>query len=76
MNQIELKPTEYRIGPTRHHVLDHKAFRRAAYLSGAWFGLVLLFGRHVDHGLAWYFIAAPAFAPALILAFLAMSIED
>ena len=57
-------------------MLDHKAFRRAAYLSAIWFAVVVAFGRLVDHGMPWYIIAAPAFAPALLLAFLAFSIDD
>lgn len=76
MNQIELNSHEYRAKPLRGHVLDHKAFKRAAYLSAVWFVAVVAFGRLFDHGLAWYFIAAPAFAPALLLAFLAFSIDD
>lgn len=76
MNQIDLKPSEYRSGPLRQHVLDHKAFKRAAYLSAVWFAAVVIFGRVYPHDLEWYFIAAPAFAPILVLAFLAFSIDD
>ena len=76
MKQIELERSEYRSNPLRQHVLEHKAFKRAAYLSAIWFVLVVAFGRLYPHGLEWYFIAAPAFAPVGILAFLAFSIDD
>ena len=76
MKQIDLEPKHYRSGPLRQHVLDHKAFKRATYLSAFWFAAVVIFGRHYPHGLDWYFIAAAAFAPILVLAFLAFSVDD
>lgn len=76
MQQIDLEPGEYRSGPLRQHPLDSKVFMRAASLCGVWFAAIVLFGRYVDHGLPWYCIAIPALAPGLLLAYIAIGLDD
>lgn len=76
MPDIELEPHEVRRGPLRKHPLDHKVFKRAATVCALWFVSCVLFGRIVEHGLPWWAIAAPAFAPGLLLAYVAMALDD
>ena len=76
MQQIDLEPGEYRSGPLRRHPLDHKVFMRAATFCGVWFVACVLFGRYVDHGQPWYAIAAAASAPGLLLACIAIALDD
>lgn len=76
MQQIDLEPGAYRSGPLRGHPLDNKVFLRASAIAGVWFVACVLFGRYVDHGLPWYCIAIPAFAPGLLLAYIAINLDD
>lgn len=76
MPNIDLEPHEFRRGPLRGHPLENKVFLRAATMSALWFFACVIFGRYVDHGLPWWAIAAPAFAPSLLLAYIAISLDD
>lgn len=76
MPNIDLEPHEVRRGPLRGHPLENKAFKRAATFAAIWFFTCVIFGRFVEHGMPWWVIAAPAFAPAFLLAYIAISLDD
>lgn len=76
MKQIDLAPINVRFISAKAQVLADKSFKRTAVLAAVWCAAVIGFGRLFDHGLPWYLIAAPAFAPAAILAFLVISLDD
>lgn len=75
MPEIDLEPHEYR-QPLPHNLFHHVAFKRATWLCAGWFGLVVGFGRLVDHGLPWWVIAAAAFAPLLVLTVVVVSLDE
>lgn len=72
--QIDLEPHEYRRGPL--HVLSRDVFRHAAYLAAIWFVVVVAFGRLVIHDMPWWVIALPSIAPAALLAFIVLCLDD
>lgn len=76
MQQIELEPDEYRRGPLRSHPLANKVFKRAAVAAAVWFMLVVTFGRIVEHHMPWWVIALPSVAPAALLAYIVISLDD
>lgn len=76
MKQIDLDHDKYRFASSKAHVLADKAWMRSVSASAVWFAIVVGFGRVVDHGLPWYVIAAAAAAPAVILAYLIISLDD
>lgn len=76
MQQIELEPTEFRRGPTRQHPLTNKVFLRSAVISAVYFVLVVAYGRLFSPPVAWYLVALIAAAPGLLLAYIAISLDD
>jgi hypothetical protein len=76
MKQIDLERDRYRFASSRAHVLADKAWKRSVTAAAVWFVVVLCFGRYVEHDLPWYIIAMAAFAPAAILAYLIISLDD
>lgn len=76
MQQIDMEPGSYRRGPIRQHPLTSKVFKRAASLAAVWFMLVVTFGRIVVHDMPWWVIALPAVAPAFLLAYIVISLDD
>lgn len=76
MQQIDLEPTEFRRGPTRQHPLTNGVFMRAAVIAAVWFVLVVSYGRLFSPPVAWYLVALIAFGPGLMLAYIAISLDD
>ena len=76
MQQIDLERGEYRSGPLRQHPLVNKVFMRAAVISAVWFVLVIAYGRLFSPPVHWGLVALIAFAPALMLAYIAISLDD
>lgn len=76
MKQIDLERDRYRFASSKAHVLADKAWKHAMGAAGVWFAIVVLFGRYVEHDLPWYIIAMAAFAPAAILFYLIISLDD
>jgi hypothetical protein len=76
MQQIDLEPTEFRRGRAHRHPLTNPVFMRAAVLSAVYFVLVVAYGRLFSPPVAWYLVAIIAFAPGLMLAYIAISLDD
>lgn len=76
MPEIDLKPHEYRSGPLRQHPLVHKAFMRSAVAAAVYFALVVAYGRLFAPPIHWTLVALVASAPGLMLAFIAISLDE
>lgn len=76
LTDIELSPDEYRRGPMRAHPLTNKAFMRAAVAAAVYFVLVVAYGRLFSPPIHWTLVALVASAPGLMLAFIAISLDD
>lgn len=72
--QIELEPHEYRSG--KLHALSHPAFMQAAVFAAIYFVLVIAYGRLFSPPVHWALVAIIAFAPGLMLAFIAISLDE
>ena len=76
MPEIDLEPREYRPIQFRGNKRLHTVFLRGAVMAAVWFVIVVIFGRYADHGQPWYVIAAAAFAPLVMLFYVAISLDD